>query len=105
MLILKVLGILVFTSAYLAGLWQWIYREKMLSGLGAVLLCFPAIIWFTLYSPFMYLRALPVVGIAMFFHRYRARILMQVKLLWFTTLSVAVVQGYLLVAGYMLARK
>ena len=39
----------------------------------------------------------------MFLHHYGARILMQIKLLWFTTLSVIVVQFYIVFYGHFVA--
>ena len=100
MLILQTLGILIAAAAYLAGLQRWIYQGKLLAGLLAIFVCFPALILLTPVAPFVYLRGIPLVGVFMFFHHYRSRILMQIKLLWFTTLSVLVVQGYYLLIAF-----
>ncbi len=96
MIALKFLGILLASAAYVAGLAQWVYRGKVLSGILAMVVFFPSLIWLTFSTPFLFLRALPLVGLAMFAHRYRSRILMEIRLLWFTTLSVLVVQAYYL---------
>ncbi|MEO7426390.1 MAG: hypothetical protein ABI036_14475 [Fibrobacteria bacterium] len=94
MLILNWLGITLSSAAYLSGLRLWIYRGRLLFGLLATLICFPVLICLTTTFPAAYLRAMPLVGIGMFIHHYGSRLLMQIKLLWFTTLSVLVVQGY-----------
>lgn len=99
MIALKWLGILVASAAYVGGLGQWIYRSRLLPGILAILVFFPALIWLTFSTPLLFLRALPLVGVAMFIHRYRTRILYEIRLLWFTTLSVAVVQVYYVFAA------
>lgn len=99
MIALKWLGILVAAAAYVGGLAQWIYRSKLLPGILAILVFFPSLIWLTFSTPLLFLRALPLVGVAMFAHRYRSRILMDIRLLWFTTLTVLVVQTYFLFAA------
>lgn len=101
MIALKWLGILIAAAAYLGGLAQWIYRSRVLPGILAILVCFPALIWLTFSTPLLFLRALPLVGVAMFAHRHRSRILMDIRLLWFTTLTVLVVQAYYLAAARM----
>jgi hypothetical protein len=93
-LALKALGMGILAFAYLAGLRKWVYQGKLGMGLAAVLLAFPALIALTGAYPATLLRGIPLVGVGMFLHHYRARILMQIKLLWFTTLSMIVVQGY-----------
>jgi hypothetical protein len=93
-MLLQWLGIAVFTVAYLAALRKWVYEGNLALGLLAVFVCFPVLIALTPAFPAILLRGLPLVGIGMFFHHYGRRILMQIKLLWFTTLSVMVVQGY-----------
>lgn len=103
MIALKWLGILLAASAYVAGLAQWIYRGRILSGVLAITVFFPALCWLTYDTPLLYLRALPVVGLAMFAHRYGSRILMEIRLLWFMTLSVLTVQAYYVVAGLFLS--
>lgn len=103
MIALKWLGILVASATYVVALAQWIYRSRWLPGLLAMLVFFPALIWLTFSTPFLFLRALPLVGVAMFAHRYGIRILMEIRLLWFTTLSVLAVQAYYVVAGVLLA--
>lgn len=99
MIALKWLGILVASAAYLAGLAQWVYRSRVLPGTLAILVVFPALIWLTLSTPLVFLRALPLLGLAMFIHRYGKRLLMEIRLLWFTTLSVIAVQVYYFFAG------
>jgi hypothetical protein len=101
MIALKWLGIALAAGAYLTGLARWIYAGKVLPGLLAMLVLFPALIWLTYSSPLLFLRALPLAGLAMFAHRYGARILLEMRLLWFTTLSVLAVQAYYLVAVYL----
>ena len=93
-LALKGLGMGISAFAYLAGLRKWVYQGNLGMGLAAVILVFPALIALTDTYPATFLRAIPLVGVGMFLHHYGARILTQIKLLWFTTLSVIVVQGY-----------
>lgn len=88
------LGIVVSTLAYVAGLRKWIYQGNLLLGLASIFIFFPLLICLTMTPPATLLRAMPLVGVGMFIHRYGRRLLMQIKLLWFTTLSVLVVQGY-----------
>lgn len=99
MIALKWLGILIAAFAYVGGLAQWIYRSKLLPGILSISVFFPALIWLTFATPLLFLRALPLAGVVMFAHRYRARILMDIRLLWFTTLTVLVVQTYYLFAA------
>jgi hypothetical protein len=94
MLLLQWLGITVFAFAYVAALRKWVYEGSLALGLLAVFIFFPVLIALTQAFPATLLRGLPLVGVGMFFHHYGRRILMQIKLLWFTTLSVMVVQGY-----------
>jgi hypothetical protein len=94
MLMLNWLGIAFSSFAYLASLRKWIYEGNLLLGMAAIFLFFPLLICLTMTFPATFLRALPLVGVAMFMHRYGSRLLMQIKLLWFSTLSVLVVQGY-----------
>ena len=93
-MLLQWLGIAVFALAYLAALRRWIYQGNLALGLLAVFVFFPALIALTPSFPSTVLRGLPLAGVGMFLHHYGRRILMQIKLLWFTTLSVLVVQGY-----------
>ena len=93
-MLLQWLGIFVFTFAYVAALRRWVYQGQFVLGLLAVLIFFPVLIALTPSFPATLLRGLPLVGVGMFLHHYGSRILMQIKLLWFTTLSVLVVQGY-----------
>jgi hypothetical protein len=102
MLVLNWLGIAFSTAAYIAGLRKWIYQGNFLLGLLAILICFPLLIALTQTPPATLLRGLPLVGLGMFIHHYGARILMQIKLLWFTTLSVIVVQFYYVFYGHFL---
>ena len=105
MLLLTWLGITVSTEAYLAGLRKWIYQGNLGLGLLSIFVFFPLLICLTMTFPATILRAMPLVGIGMFIHHYGSRLLMQIKLLWFTTLSVLVVQGfYAVYAHFMLAR-
>jgi hypothetical protein len=101
MIALKWLGIFIASAAYVAGLAQWVYRGRLLPGFLAMTVIFPALIWLTLDTPLLFLRGLPLVGLALFLHRYRARFLMEIRLLWFTTLSVLTVQVYYLFAGVL----
>ena len=94
MLVLNWLGIILACAAYLFTLRKWIYQGQLWPGIFALLVVFPILIALTSTFPAYWLRAIPLVGLGMFTHRYRWRILMQIKLLWFTTLSVLVVQGY-----------
>jgi hypothetical protein len=94
MQLLNWLGIAVFSFAYVAGLRKWVYQGNLILGLLSVLIFFPVLIAMTMTFPATLLRALPLAGVGMFLHHYGRRILMQIKLLWFTTLSVLVVQGY-----------
>lgn len=103
MIALKWLGILVATATYVAALAQWVYRGKILPGVLAMVVIFPALIWLTFSTPFLFLRALPLVGVGMFAHRYGLRTIMEIRLLWFTTLTVLAVQAYYMVAGVLLA--
>lgn len=93
-LALKTLGLGISAFAYVAGVRKWVYHGGLGMGLLAVLAAYPMVIALTPEFPATLLRALPLVGIGMFLHHYGARILSQIKLLWFTTLSVIVVQGY-----------
>ncbi len=105
MFLLNWLGIALSTAAYIAGLRKWIYQGNLILGLLSVFVFFPILIALTMTFPATILRAMPLVGIGMFIHHYGRRLLMQIKLLWFTTLSVMVVQGYYLVyAHFFLAR-
>jgi len=94
MIILKWICIALTLSAYLFGLKKWIYEANLLLGLAAMILIFPILIALTSVFPAYYLRAVPVVAVVMFVHHYKTRVLHQIKLLWFTTLTVLVVQGY-----------
>lgn len=94
MLILFALAIAMVCAAYLFGVGKWIYQGNLLLGLLSLLVCFPLLIAITATFPAYYVRAIPLLGVGMFFHRYGRRVLMQIKLLWFTTLTVLVVQGY-----------
>ncbi len=104
MLILTWLGITCASVAYLSGLRKWIYEGNLWFGLISVFICFPILISLTMTFPATLLRGLPLVGVGLFLHRYGSRILMQIKLLWFTTLSVLVVQGYYAFYAHFLAR-
>lgn len=104
MFLLNWLGIACSTAAYVIGLRKWIYQGNLPLGLISILVFFPVLIRLTMTFPATLLRAMPLVGVGMFIHHYGRRLLMQIKLLWFTTLSVLVVQGYyLLYAHFMLA--
>lgn len=100
MWVLHWLGITFFCVAYLLGLRKWIYQGNLLMGLLSVLIFFPLLLILTMQPPSDYLRAIPIVGVAMFIHHYGRRLLMQIKLLWFTTLSVLVAQGFSLAYAY-----
>jgi hypothetical protein len=105
LIILKWLGIAGFSAAYLAGLRKWVYQGNLLLGLVSIFICFPLLICLTMEFPATLFRGLPLVGVGMFMHHYGRRILMQIKLLWFTTLSVIVVQFYyVFYAHFMMAR-
>jgi hypothetical protein len=99
MIALKWVGILLAAAAYLGGLAQWIYRARILPGLLAMVVVFPALIWLTLSTPLMFLRALPLVGLGMFVHRYGLKAILEIRMLWFTTLSVLTVNVYYLFAA------
>ena len=88
------LGIALVCVAYLVGVGKWIYQGNLMLGLLSLLVFFPILIAMTSTYPAYYLRAIPLVGLGMFIHRYGLRILMQIKLLWFSTITVLVVQGY-----------
>jgi hypothetical protein len=94
MVILLGLGIALVCAGYLVGVGKWIYQGNFLMGIFSLLVFFPILIAITSPYPAYYFRAIPLVGVGMFLHRYGLRILMQIKLLWFTTLTVLVVQGY-----------
>lgn len=96
MLILNWLGIAFLCAAYLAGLRKWIYQGKLIGGLLSILVFFPLLIGLTSKPPADFLRAIPLVGVGMFMHHYGRRLLLQIKLLWFTTLSMLVAQGFTL---------
>jgi hypothetical protein len=103
--LLKWLGIALSSAAYLGGVRKWVYQGNLILGLLSVFVCFPLLIALTMTFPATILRGLPLVGVGMFFHHYGSRILMQIKLLWFTTLSVIVVQiYYAFYAHFLLAR-
>lgn len=102
MIALQWVGIFTAAFAYLWGLAEWIFKERKLPGLLAMLVFFPALIWLTLGTPWLFLRALPVMGLGLFVHRYRWRVLMEIRLLWFTTLSVLAIQAYYMLAGFLL---
>jgi hypothetical protein len=105
MFLLNWVGIALATAAYIVGLRKWIYQGNLLLGLIAVLVCFPVLIALTMAFPATLLRGMPLVGVGMFIHHYGRRLLMQIKLLWFTTLSVLVVQGYYVAyAHFVLSR-
>ncbi|MDQ2999828.1 MAG: hypothetical protein M3Y08_01000 [Fibrobacterota bacterium] len=99
MQLLNWLGMALSSFAYLAGLRKWVYQGNLILGLLSVLVFFPLLIATTVAYPAYYLRTLPLVGVGMFLHHYGSRILMQIKLLWFTTLSVLVVQFYFVFFG------
>jgi hypothetical protein len=94
MFLVNWLGIVLSSAAYLIGLRKWIYQGNLRFGLLATVVFFPVLICLTKTFPGTLLRAMPLLGIGMFIHHYGRRLLMQIKLLWFTTLSVLVVQGY-----------
>jgi hypothetical protein len=94
LMILTWIGIGITSLSYTIALQRWIYRANLLAGLGSLLIVFPLLIALTSAFPAYYFRALPLAGVGMFIHRYRFRVLLQIKLLWFTTLTVLVVQGY-----------
>jgi hypothetical protein len=102
MILLHWLGIAISSAGYLLGLRKWIYEGRLLLGLLSIFIFFPLLIALTMAFPATLLRALPLVGVGMFIHHYRARILMQIKLLWFTTLSVIVVQFYYAFYGHFM---
>src|SRR4051812_48035487 len=105
MFLLNWLGIAFSSAAYLLGLRKWIYQGNLLLGLLSIFVFFPLLIFLSMTFPATILRALPLVGVGMFVHHYGVRILMQIKLLWFTTLSVIVVQFYYAFYGhFMLGR-
>ncbi|MDB5102713.1 MAG: hypothetical protein JWP91_402 [Fibrobacteres bacterium] len=104
MLLLNWLGIAFSTAAYLAGLRKWIYQGNLILGLVSIFVFFPLLICLTMTFPATILRAMPLVGVGMFVHHYGSRLLMQIKLLWFTTLSVIVVQFYYALYGHFMLR-
>jgi hypothetical protein len=103
MIALKWLGILIASAAYIAGLAQWIYRTRLLPGLLAMVVIFPALIWLTLSTPLIFLRGLPLVGVGMFAHRFGLKSIFEIRMLWFTTLTVLTVNTYYMVYGVLLA--
>ncbi len=95
--LLKLGAGLLAVAVYAYGLFHWIYRGRLWPALVVILALYPLLLRLTLGTPWLFLRAAPLLGVGMFFHRYRGRTLHQIRLLWFTTLCVIVVQVYYLV--------
>ncbi len=90
-------GSLLAGMGYVAGIHAWVYRDRILPGILAVCLLFPMFIHLTASVNAPMLRVLPLVGLVFFVHRYGLSLLLQIKLLWFSTLSLATVVTYFLV--------
>jgi hypothetical protein len=96
---LKLFVGLLGAGAYAGGLFYWVYRNRLWPALISMLILYPLLILVTRETSWTFLRAVPIVGIFLFLHRSRGDVLRQIRLLWFTTLSVAVVHVYYLVIG------
>ena len=96
---LKLFAGLIAVSAYAAGLYFWSHKDRFWPALFAMLGLYPLLILVTRETPWTFLRAAPLIGVILFLHRYRMGALRQMRLLWFTTLSVAVVHVYYLIIG------
>lgn len=94
LLLLRWVGLLLASGLYLVAMAQWVYLARWRIGLLAVLVLFPGLIYLSSGGHGTWLRALPVLGVLMFLHHLRGRFLKSISLLWFTTLTVLVVQGY-----------
>jgi hypothetical protein len=93
------LGMLIACALYVWGLFHWIFFGKKWAGALALLGAFPALVFLSAGTWGIYLRAIPLIGIAMFALRERTKILRSIHLLWFTTLTVLVVHLYYLWVG------
>jgi len=96
---IKLIASLCTAGLYGAGLYLWIYRARLWPGLAAMLGLYPLLLSLTRGTPWFFLRVIPILGVAMFFHRHGLRTLTQIRLLWFTTLSVLAVHIYYLMVG------
>lgn len=92
--LLRWVGLLLASGLYLAGIAQWAYLGRWRIGLLVVLLVFPGLLYLSQGGHGLWLRAVPVLGVLMFWHHLRGRFLKSIPLLWYTTLTVLVVQGY-----------
>ena len=86
-------------ALYVWGLFHWIFLGKKWAGALAMLGAFPALVYLSAGNWGVYLRGIPLLGIAMFALRERARFIYSIHLLWFTTVSVLTVHLYYLWLG------
>ena len=96
---LKLFVGMVAVGAYGAGLYSWTHRDRLWPALFSMVILYPLLILVTRDTPWTFLRAAPVIGVALFLHRYRGGVLKQIRLLWFTTLTVLATHVYYLVIG------
>jgi hypothetical protein len=92
--LLRWIGLILASILYLGCMFQWAYLGRWRMGLVAVLLVFPGMLYLSQGGYGLWLRGIPLLGVLMFLHHLRARFLRSISLLWFTTLTVLVVQGY-----------
>lgn len=94
LLLLRWLGMFLALGLYLGGVAQWAYLGRWRAGALAVLLAFPALLLLSQGNSGVWLRAAPLLGVLMFLHHLRGAFLRSISLLWYTTLTVLVSQGY-----------
>jgi len=94
LLLLRWTGLLLASGLYLAGIAQWAYLGRWRMGVAAVLLVFPGLLVLSHGGHGTWLRAIPLLGVFLFIHSLKGAFLRSIPLLWYTTLTVLVVQGY-----------
>jgi hypothetical protein len=92
--LLRWLALILAAILYLVFMAQWAYRGRWRQGLIAVLLVFPGMLYLSQGGYGLWLRGIPILGVLMFLHSLGSRFLRSIALLWFTTLTVFVAQGY-----------
>jgi hypothetical protein len=92
--LLRWVALILACGLYLACMVQWAYLGRWRMGLVAVLVAFPGLLYLSQGGHGLWLRGIPLLGVAMFIHRLKTRFLRSISLLWFTTLTVLVAQGY-----------
>ena len=97
--LLRYLGLFLAAGMYLAGIYYWAYRGKAWVGLFSVILLFPALLWLSLGGHWVFLRGVPILGVTMFIHASGKTFLRSIPLLWFTSLTVMVIQASFALIG------